>query len=99
MQQYASMHSVLTPTHSTPGLGQGLKFFFLKVVMLHIKLIGMEHRAPRRHIFCPTPWGGLKVRTFFLDVVILHVKLKGIEQSAPCKHIFCPVTHILPQMG
>ena len=28
-------------------------YFFLKVVMLHIKLKGMEHRAPCKHIFCP----------------------------------------------
>ena len=28
-------------------------FFLLKVVMLHIKLKGMEHRAPFKHIFCP----------------------------------------------
>ena len=27
--------------------------FFLKVVMLHIKLKGKEHRAPCNHIFCP----------------------------------------------
>ena len=35
--------------------------FFLKVVMLHIKLKGTEHRAPCKHIFCtyahPQPVG------------------------------------------
>ena len=29
-----------------------LGFFFLKEVMLHIKLMGMLHRAPCKHIFC-----------------------------------------------
>ena len=29
------------------------KHFFLKVVMLHIKFIGMEHIASCKHIFCP----------------------------------------------
>ena len=39
--------------------------------MLHIKLKGMEHRAPRKHIF----WGGVKE-------VMLHIKLKGMEHRA-----------------
>ena len=43
--------------------------------MLHIKLKGMEHRAPCKHIFCLYPWGGVKE-------VILHIKLKGMEHRA-----------------
>ena len=36
-----------TDTPLTPGLGQKVKpCFFLKVVMLHIKLKGISHRAP-----------------------------------------------------
>ena len=36
-----------TDTPSTQGWGQKVKLYlFLKVVMLHIKLKGMEHRAP-----------------------------------------------------
>ena len=36
-----------TDTPLTPGWGQNVKlYFFLKVVMLHIKLKGIEHRAP-----------------------------------------------------
>ena len=47
-------------------------FFSLKVVMLHIKLKGMEHRAPCKHIFCAYthPWSmgwGQKVKTFFSE--------------------------------
>ena len=32
---------------------KGQNIFSLKVVMLHIKLKGMEHRAPCKHIICP----------------------------------------------
>ena len=36
-----------TDTPSTQGWGQKVKLYlFLKVVMLHIKLKGIEHRAP-----------------------------------------------------
>ena len=36
-----------TDTPSTQGVGQKVKLYlFLKVVMLHIKLKGIEHRAP-----------------------------------------------------
>ena len=45
IEHHASTYSVLTDTLETWG---GLKFktfFFLKVVMLHIKLKGIEHRA------------------------------------------------------
>ena len=36
-----------TDTPSTQGVGQKVKLYlFLKVVMLHIKLKGTEHRAP-----------------------------------------------------
>ena len=41
-------------TPSTPGVGQKVEtFFLLKVVMLHMKLKGIEHRAPCKHTFCP----------------------------------------------
>ena len=46
----ANILSLHTP--STPqGRGSKVKTFFLKVVMLHIKLMGMEHRAPCKYIF------------------------------------------------
>ena len=50
MQAYIlSLH-----TPSTPGMGSnGQNIYFLKVVILHLKLKGMEHRAPYEHIFCP----------------------------------------------
>ena len=38
---------LLTDTPSTPGVGvKQSNHLFLKVVMLHIKLKGIEHRAP-----------------------------------------------------
>ena len=86
--------------------GGGVKtFFFLKVVMLHTKLKGMEHRTPCKHIFCPNthhgaPWGGVKrSKLFFMKVVMLHIKLKGMDHRAPCKGIFCPYTHPPPRVG
>ena len=84
---------LLVDTSLTPGVGsKGQNIFFLKVIMLHIKIKGIEHRAPCKHIFClythPWPLGwDQKVKTyFFFEVVLLHIKLKGIERRAPCKH-------------
>ena len=51
MQAY--ILSLQTHTPSTPGVRSKVEFFFLKVVMLHIKLKGIEHRAPCKHIFFP----------------------------------------------
>ena len=52
MQQHASAYSVLhTPSNPLGGV-KGQNIFF-KVVMLSIKLKGMEHRASCKHIFCP----------------------------------------------
>ena len=36
-----------------PWSGANRSNFFLKVVMLRIKLNGIERRAPYTHIFCP----------------------------------------------
>ena len=43
---------------NTLDCGGGVKPFFLKVVMLHINLKGMERRAPCKHVVCPytKPW-------------------------------------------
>ena len=50
MQAY--MLSLYTP--SSPRMGSKVKTFFsLKVVLLHIKLKVMEHRASRKDISCP----------------------------------------------
>ena len=95
-------HFLFLHTPSAPGFGsKGQNIFFL---MLHIKFKGMEHRAPRKHIFCPythpRPLGlghDQNVKTlFFLKVVMLHIKSKGMEHRAPHKHIFCPHTHPRP---
>ena len=52
IEQNASTYSVLTHTLA-PGVGSKVKKNSLKEVMLQIKLKGMEHRAPCKHIFCP----------------------------------------------
>ena len=48
MEYHASIYSVLTHKRSTPRVStKGIKhFFFLKVAMSHIKLKGMELKAP-----------------------------------------------------
>ena len=50
-RECSNMQAHILP--STTGVGSNVKIFFLKVVILHIKLNGIEHRAPRKHIFCP----------------------------------------------
>ena len=62
-------HSLSLHTPSNPGMGQKVKLFLLKVLMLHIKLKGMENRAPCKHITCPYvslgPWGEVKRSKYF----------------------------------
>ena len=83
-------HSVSLHTSATTGS----KLFFLTEVIMHIKLMGMGHRAPCKHTFChyiqPQPlWLAQKVKIFFfLKGVMLHIKLKRIKHRAPCTHIF-----------
>ena len=51
----SNMQSDILSLHapSTPGVGVRVRTcFFLKVFILHIKLIGMEHKASRKHIVC-----------------------------------------------
>ena len=68
--------------------------------MLHIKLNGMEHRAPSKHIFCPythpRPLGSMVKTFFFSESSHVAFQIKGLEHRAPCKHIFCPYTHPQP---
>ena len=96
------MHHIFCPYSRPRPLGGVKRSFFTEVVMLHIKLKGIERRAPCKKIFShctrPQPLGYVqKVKhSFFLKVVMLHIKLKGTEHRAQCKHIFCPYTH--PQL-
>ena len=104
MQQHARTYSVLTHTLDPWGGVKDQTIFFLKVVMLHIKISGMELEAPYKHINCPYThhrpmcWGQ-KVKTFLLKVVMLHIKFKGMEHTVSCKHIFCHYTHPNPPYG
>ena len=86
MTQHAITYFVLTHTLD-PGVGSKDKNIFLqKVVMLHIKLNDMEHRAPCMYKFCPythpQPPVGVKMsKHSVLKVVMLHIKLKGMEHG------------------
>ena len=70
---YSNMVANILPayTPSTPVVGsKGQYIFFWKIVMLHIKLKGMECREPCKQIFTTYntlyPWdGGQRVKTFF----------------------------------
>ena len=75
------------------------------IVMLHIKLKGMDHRAPCKHIFCPykhsQPQGGrmFKIVLFFLKIVILHIKLKQIWCIEHHARTYSVLTNILNLWG
>ena len=83
----STMHAhILSLQHHRPlGWAQTVKtFFLLKVVMLHIKFKGMDHRAPCKHIVCPfthtqSP-DGVKRSKHFLSVnshVVYQIKGNG----------------------
>ena len=86
---------------STLGLGsKGLNILFLKCVILHIKVKGMEHRAQRKFIFCPytnpLPLGSRQTvkKIFLSESIVLYIK--WMEHGAPCKHTLHPYTHPQP---
>ena len=82
MQAYIlSLHAPSTP------------FFFLNVVMLYTKSIGMEHRAPCNHIFFlythPGPVGvAQKVKTFLSPDKVGGIYL-CVHSVRPSVHTFC----------
>ena len=51
MQQHGCKYFARSHTLG-PGVGSE-GHFLLKVVLLHIKLKGLEHRAPCKNILCP----------------------------------------------
>ena len=84
---------------STLGLGsKGLNILFLKCVILHIKVKGMEHRAQRKFIFCPytnpLPLGSRQTVKFFfcLKVSCCISKEWSMEHHASTHYI---LTHTL----
>ena len=77
-------HILSLHTHSTPGVGSKDKtFFYLKVVLLHIELEGMENRAPCKHIFCaythPLPVGWIKRLKSEYGHVAYQIKGKEVK--------------------
>ena len=93
----ATWQQIFCPqTHPRPrGWGQKVKpYIFVKVVMLHIKLKRIEHRAQchdesKYAVITHTngPWGGVKRSYYFsfLKVVMLHIKLKWKKCRPACK--------------
>ena len=81
MQQLGSKYLARRPPPPPDPRGQKVNIqLFQNMVMLHIKLKGMEHRALCKHIFSPYThtlnlWVGLKGKE--LNVVVLHIKLRG----------------------
>ena len=70
IEHHASTSSVLTHSVGLLGRGQKVKHSFLKEVILHIKLKGKEHNAPRKHIFCANThywplWSDQNIKAFF----------------------------------
>ena len=95
-EMYNSIQANISPlcAPSTPGVGsKDQNIFFLKMVMLHIKLKRMTCTTTCKQYFCPYThsqplvWGQ---NSFFLKTVVLHIKLKGMKCTITCKQIFCP---------
>ena len=77
-------HILSLHTSSEPGVGSKCQNIFLKVVMLHIKLKEMEHRAPCKHILCPytytpsAPVVGTKAKSIsFFEKSHVAYQIKG----------------------
>ena len=91
-------HIMSLHTASIPRCSQMLKYFFLKVVRLHIKLKRMEHKASCRHISCPYTLLGPEVASKYQNIFFesshatYQIKGNGAENTIQA--------HILnPQMG
>ena len=71
-----------------PALLILLFFFYLKALILHIKLRewSIDHYASTHSVLTLTLDLRDGVKTFFSE--ILHIKLKGMEYRAPRKQIF-----------
>ena len=96
MKQHGGKY--FTPTHPQPGGGvKRSKYFFLKVVMLHIKLKGMGHRAwgiehhPSTYsVYTHTLRPRGMVKTFFSESshVAYQIKLCSVEHKASTYSVF-----------
>ena len=84
-------HFLYTPWNSERDLRS--KDLFLKEVILLIKLMKVEHRAPCKQIFCPY------IHPRPSESIMLHIKLIEVEQRAPCKHIYYVLTNTLDPLG
>ena len=89
------MVAIILPSDKplTLGFGQKVKpCLFLKVVMLHIKLKGIEHHESKyaviTHTLDPMGWGQKVFFFSFLKVIMLHIKLKWKHCRPTCKVTF-----------
>ena len=93
----------LKHTPSAPGVGSKVKSFLLKVVMLHSKLMGLEHIALCKHILCPythpNPWVGPKGQSIFFNESSDVAYQIDMEHRTSFKHIVPPYTHPQPPGG
>ena len=97
---------LLLHTSSAPGMGsKGQNIFFLKVVVMHIKLKRMKHRAPRKHIVCPYTNPrflglGQTVKTFFSESSHVAYQIKGDGALSTMQaHIMSLHTPSVPGVG
>ena len=81
MENRAPCKHIFCPyTHPQPPDGfKRSNHFSLKVVILRIKLKGLEQRAPLKHLFCPCthilrPCG--KVKTFLSEISHVAYQIK-----------------------
>ena len=103
MEHNSSIYSVLTHTLNPQMESKGQHIFWLKVVMLHIKLKGIEHSVSCNYIFFSythhrPPYG---VKTFFFaesSHVAYRIKGNG-TQSTMQAHILFIHTHPRPLNG
>ena len=101
MQQHGSKYFACRHTLD-PGVGvKRLKHVSLKVVMMHIKLKGMEHKASFAGTYSVLtqtlgPWAGSTGQIIFSsESCRVAYQIKG--NRAPHKHVFCTYTHNQPQ--
>ena len=99
MKHINNMPTNILPLHTslTPRVGSKGQLSFLKVVILHIKLMGMKHRKPCKQIFFtfthPRPLDLLPldgVKTFFFQVMLYKERSLGLYASKMFDLILTP---------
>ena len=84
--------------HLGHDLCPGKKQLYQNMVMLHIKLKGMQCTATYKQNFFPfthpRPMSGVKEKKiFFWKKVLLHIKIKSLPRTTAYKQYVCPYTY------